>query len=554
VPVNFSRTVDSGTALPNELKLPFKFRTSYIFRVGMERNMGEKNTVRVGYFYDHSPVKDISVGPLFPDSSRSNLTIGASHIMGNKEFSMFYQAMWVLERTTDVSENNKVFTNGTYSSFVHLLGMGMRIRLGEGLAAGMGSFSLSQGVQEKSYPAQMAAQMGTLLVQPVIQPPGIGNVPGITALPPRIPGILQTTVRRQGNGQFPLFVTNLSVPGLHLAEAISRRPKLPLIYRNDSLQTSINLILGFPALVIQTDGQNVPLWSQIEYAQNMFPTLALVELGYYDVLEAAVNGDLTLLPDVTTFRTNYSQIVSSLRRQFADVIVSTIPDPMTTAYFSAVLEATRTLRTQPFIILGLYDVTLSDYLTIPGVNEISLQFLDRKIQPLSAGSVLRRATADAISARVKALNAVISEIAQQNGAVVHDMYGLFSRVDSQGISVSGRALTSDYLGGFYLMNGYYPGITGHALIANDVLDTLNRQFGTNFQHVDPTGLLASDPAANSVPVYQLGPEFALDDLLPGLIINGSPVSAETVTRLRSLAPPASNSKKTDKSFPRGISR
>jgi long-chain fatty acid transport protein len=131
VPVNFSQTEDSGTALPKELKLPFRFGYSYLMRVGLERNIGEKNTVRIGYFYDHSPVTDFSVGPLFPDSSRNNLTFGLSHIMGGAEFSFFYQAMWMLQRTTDVTENKNQFTNGTYSNFVHLVGLGMRLRLGE---------------------------------------------------------------------------------------------------------------------------------------------------------------------------------------------------------------------------------------------------------------------------------------------------------------------------------------------------------------------------------------------------------------------------------------
>mgnify|MGYP002395550924 CR=1 FL=1 len=130
VPVNFSRTVDDGTALPRELKLPFKFGQSYMIRVGVERNMGEKSTVRLGYFFDHTPVSDFSTGPLFPDSTRNNLTFGFSRIRGNMEFSMFYQAMWMLERTTNVPENNKVFTNGTYSNFVHLVGLGMRLRMG----------------------------------------------------------------------------------------------------------------------------------------------------------------------------------------------------------------------------------------------------------------------------------------------------------------------------------------------------------------------------------------------------------------------------------------
>ncbi len=128
VPVNFSQTKD--TATPDELRLNFYMENSYIIRAGAERKFGDKNTLRAGYIFDHSPVKDASVGPLFPDSSRNNFTIGASRRMKNKEFSFFYQAMWMLERSTNVADNNKVFTNGTYSNFVHLLGFGFRMHIG----------------------------------------------------------------------------------------------------------------------------------------------------------------------------------------------------------------------------------------------------------------------------------------------------------------------------------------------------------------------------------------------------------------------------------------
>jgi long-subunit fatty acid transport protein len=128
VPLNFTQTVD--TATPAELRLTFAMRTSYILRGGYERYIGDKNTLRVGYVLDRSPVTDKSVGPLFPDSTRDSVTFGVSRRMNNREFSFFYQAMWFRDRLTNVAENQKVFTNGDYNNFVHLFGFGMRMRLG----------------------------------------------------------------------------------------------------------------------------------------------------------------------------------------------------------------------------------------------------------------------------------------------------------------------------------------------------------------------------------------------------------------------------------------
>ena len=143
MPVNFSLTQSTGQdvngntvvttlAMPAELRLKFQLENSYIARVGFERQIGEKMTVRAGYAFDHTPVKDASVGPLFPDSSRNIFTFGVSRmVMGNKEISFFYQAMKFLNRTTNVADNNKIFTNGEYQNFAHLFGFGLRIHLGE---------------------------------------------------------------------------------------------------------------------------------------------------------------------------------------------------------------------------------------------------------------------------------------------------------------------------------------------------------------------------------------------------------------------------------------
>ena len=53
--------------------------------------------------------------------------------------------------------------------------------LGEGLAAGMADFGLTSVVQEKSFPAQMARQMGTCFIKLIWSPSPI--IPGLTIKP-----------------------------------------------------------------------------------------------------------------------------------------------------------------------------------------------------------------------------------------------------------------------------------------------------------------------------------------------------------------------------------
>jgi len=128
VVTNFTQT--EGTATPEELRIDFDFKNSYVVRLGMERPLNRNWMIRGGYAFDRSPVPEKSVGPVFPDSNRHNFTAGASVQMGNKELSLFYQAMQFVNREVNHPDNVKTFTNGEYRNFAHLWGFSLRWNLG----------------------------------------------------------------------------------------------------------------------------------------------------------------------------------------------------------------------------------------------------------------------------------------------------------------------------------------------------------------------------------------------------------------------------------------
>lgn len=369
--------------------------------------------------------------------------------------------------------------------------------LGEGLAAGMANYGLNEVGQRTSFPALMAQQMNTAFPQPLLEGPGITDVLGYPSLPVRVPALPQGRVRvyppQPGvdvNDESPsLFVFNLSVPNLRVADSLNLRPVSPLVHTDDSLQTSVNLILGFPSMILNDD---VPLWSQLEYAKAMVPSFALVELGYYDVLAAVVNGGPSHIPDRATFRDSYQQIVQQLRGIGAEVLVTTIPDPMDTAYFSNPASIARLTRVPESLIRDFYGLAADDYVTRNGLSVIGNQFIRRDIQPLPDDIMLRASEAAEISARVQALNEEIKAIADEQGAVVYDLAAFLKNIKSSGANVGSTHLSGDYFGGFYSLDGYYPGPTGDALIANDILQLLNSTYGKSFPLLDAASLLPDD--------------------------------------------------------------
>jgi len=369
--------------------------------------------------------------------------------------------------------------------------------MGEGLAAGMANYGLSAVVQQYSFPAQMAAQMNTGFEQPLIQPPGIGDVIGYPAQEVRLQTYPQGSVRRfylptdltkdpiQGQ---PLFVMNLSVPGLTLSDSIAMRPVAPISQRN-AKQTVFNMILGFPQLLLD----NVQLWTQFEYAKNMFPTVALVELGYYEALDAAVNGDPSRMPDPKTFGATYSSILAGLRAQQAEVIATTIPNPLDTAYFNSLTAAAAVTPTSPAVLSQLFSIQPQDYVTRNGILAIGGEFLEGALHPLPPGSVLSAAAGADLTARVNALNAQIVSAANANGAVLYDLNAFLHKIKLLGVTVSGSAVTANFPGGFYSLDAVYPSATGHALIANDILSFLNQTYQRSFPMINVSNVAANDP-------------------------------------------------------------
>lgn len=149
--------------------------------------------------------------------------------------------------------------------------------------------------------------------------------------------------------------------------------------------------------------------------------------------------------------------------------------------------------------MNAYGLAPGALLTRDSLTAIGLQFILSQTGPLPAGSVMAASVAADISARVNALNAVINNVARDNGAVVYDLQGFFRRVRTQGFRVGSRTINSQPFGGFYSLDGVYPGSTGHALIANEILSLLNSTYNQAFPLLDVNAVAQQDPVQKYLP-------------------------------------------------------
>jgi hypothetical protein len=379
------------------------------------------------------------------------------------------------------------------------------IVVGEGLAAGMADFQLRDVNQTTSFPAVMANVFNTAFPMPTLESAGLpGGAPGFTPLPPIAPGNQQGSLR----DDFPpnLFVFNLSVPGFKVSDSLNVPPAAPLVQGHNGQQTLVNFILGYPALIA---GSNLPLWSQTQYAVEMNPTLVIVELGYYDVLEAATTDNPADLPNIATLTSNYTQILSRINAgSYPQIIVTTVPNPFDTAYFTPVANVTGLLGASPATVESLFGVGPNDYLTPNGLmvagSQIKLNVTNPPPLSNTPYAVVHAATATAVEASVTAVNAAIKSAAQQIGSnvIVYDLNAFFSSVRQNGLVAGSTTLSANYLGGFYSLDGYYPGQTGQAAIANNLLNLLNSTYGTTFLPVNLGTVASTDPVLGFTPTLR----------------------------------------------------
>ncbi len=363
--------------------------------------------------------------------------------------------------------------------------------VGEGLAAGVGDFSLSSEFQSMSFPAQLARHLDTELKQPLFEAPGIGCSPTCKSPNVRFPDLKQTTVFLDYP---PSPFGNLSVPGFLVGDCLRFRPRPPLVHQDDVKQTLANVILDLHGL---TTGSEKKLCTQLEAAIEHNATTVILALGFRDVLEPALTRSIERLPSIAEQRKDFTSILKAMESAKTDVIVLNVPDPLDTACFSSIESAARVLRVSPMALRKLYLLEDGDYLTVAGLLEIGAQINRGTRSKLNAKHVLPAKVAMHISSYAKSLNEAIAEtVGNCDRAYVCDVSQFLRGMAQRGEIVGGRRLSADFLGGFYGLNGFSPGFVGHGLIANEVIGFLNGQFSASIPLLDMEQLLATDPVAS----------------------------------------------------------
>ena len=353
--------------------------------------------------------------------------------------------------------------------------------VGDSLSAGFQNLSLLDSQQVHGYANVIAQQAGVNLNLPLIAPPGIPNVLVLVSVGP--PPMLSTAPGTSVGRENPLLQTfDLAVPGANLHDVLATLPSFPI----DDLT---DLILGLPGLLAP---QPIAL-SQVGWAEALQPSTIVIWVGNNDALGPVLAADPSLLTPASQFQTDYKMLMDDLSQTGATLVVANIPDVTTIPFLTSAEQLAQVFGQPLNVIEALLGLGPGDFVILDAFPTIEEILKNPGSGPLPDSFVLRAAQIAEIETAVNAYNSIIAAEAQSHGAALVDINALFNHIHGRGIVVNGQRLTTNFLGGIFSLDGIHPTNTGYAIVANEFIKALNRNFDAEISPVALAPIAATDP-------------------------------------------------------------
>jgi lysophospholipase L1-like esterase len=370
------------------------------------------------------------------------------------------------------------------------------VALGDSMTAGFASASMMNWYQDRSYPAVLARQAGVAAFeQPYISEPGIGPIFELVSLAP-VPVIAPV-------GLAPGLPTNAEYPGIYNNLGIPTATLFDMIFQTGDIT---NLIQGnFDTVffdIVLRNGINTAL----EQAIGMQPSFMTVWIGSNDVLGAALAGTpidgITMTP-VDFFAGLYGNAIGALATNTsADIVLINVP---------YVTEIPFTTSVDPFVDIPDFGrwylmadtgpLTDDDFVTLGGGALIAQGYGLPGGPPLpdnmnlftgEPGVVLRAAEVDILNAQVDGYNAAIDQTGSAFGCPVFDVNAFFAALASGAYvpTFGGTTLSTQFLlGGIFSYDGIHPQNIGYALMADELIQFINAEYGSEIPRVNMAEVL-----------------------------------------------------------------
>jgi hypothetical protein len=386
--------------------------------------------------------------------------------------------------------------------------LSMYVALGDNMTAGFASGSLMDWYQDRSYPAllfEVGSDRGDF-EQPLVSEPGFGPIFELVSLAPTpviapvglIPG-------QPVNAALQRPYNNLAVPGSTVFDMVFTTGDINNLLQGNTDNAMHDLVLR--------DGT----FTALEQAIGLQPTFMTIWIGNSDVLTAvlaATPADGITMTPVPFFAELYTNAIGVLATATtADIVLINLPYPTTIPFATSVAPyVDHPEFGRLFLTADTGPLTENDRLTFTAAALIGQGYglpggppLPDNLDLLTGepGVVLREAEIDIINDRIDAYNAIISDAANTFGYAVFDANGLFNDLVSGAFvpTYGGATLSPSFLqGGIFSYDAIHPQNIGYALFADELVQFINSEFGSEIPRVDmATALFEGDWQDPGVP-------------------------------------------------------
>ncbi|MCB2204251.1 hypothetical protein KQI65_05830 [bacterium] len=380
------------------------------------------------------------------------------------------------------------------------------VAIGNSLTAGYQSGALFASAQQYSYPNLLAKALGTpTFIQPQFDDPGVGALMVLRQiLPSPIITSNDSTFAPPSNFMQLAPYHNLGIPGAIMYDAIDK----------SSVQQRYEQRGNPFYYLIMRDQENLGE-SLLEQAFKLNPTVLTFWLGSNDVLGYAASGGTrgsnptgTGPTDVTAFQTIVRSAFALIKNNLPDtkVLIGNVPDPTVAPFFTTVPRALPN-PTDPENPISLWyrtaDNTVKtvgegDYVLLTAQAMIAQGYGPNPQQPLPSMFVLDAAELKTAQDAVQAFNDILEAEAAASGFTLVDLHQLLNDLRDNGYNVAGESYGTSYIsGGLFSLDGLHLMPRGNAIVANEFIKAMNRDFGANIRYIPlydlpgfpaPTGL------------------------------------------------------------------
>ena len=315
----------------------------------------------------------------------------------------------------------------------------------------------------------------SLVPQPVIQP--VGLVPGMPY-----------------NYEYPLPYNNLAIPTATLWGMLFQTGDLRNLEQGNFDTVFYDVVLR--------DGT----YTALEQAIGAQPTFMTMWIGSNDVLPAVLAATpidgITMTP-VDLFAGYFGNAIGALATNTtADIVILNLPYPTDIPFVQSLdpyvdipeigrwylMADTGPLTDDDLVTLGAGALIAQGY-GLPGGPPLPDNMNIFTGEP---GYVLREAEVNLIKNHIDGLNAVIEDTAAAFGYPVFNANAMFEAiVDGDWVPTYGGAtLSTDFLlGGIFSFDGIHPQRIGYAMIADELIQFINDQYGSEIPRVDMAEVL-----------------------------------------------------------------